>query len=165
MKLLQICYKVRRNIVEGAYKTCRSQNITWHLLAVRAEQCWNLITNTLRARYTINLLDIWAGTCIVICSQVLHILLLAPANSSHLRSLWSVAVHGGADNWTHHVPAQPALAHSCTWSWSRTVTRSLRDRFTSTKVTGVIVIFTLELLSKIADSRILSTPPSKKDYR
>ena len=33
MKLLQICYKVRRNIVEGAYKICRSQNITRHLLA------------------------------------------------------------------------------------------------------------------------------------
>ena len=26
--LLQICYKARRNTVEGAYKTCRSQNIT-----------------------------------------------------------------------------------------------------------------------------------------
>ena len=73
---------------------------------LHADECPNLHTATLRGRYSQCVL--WGGTCAEIRSEALRIRLLAPANSSHLRSLRSVAVYGGADN----SPAHPALAHA-----------------------------------------------------
>ena len=60
-------------------------------MAVRAaDECPNLHTANLRARYS--QCGIWGGTWADIWSQALRLRLLAPANSAHLRSLWSVAV-------------------------------------------------------------------------
>ena len=85
MKLLQICYKVRRNIVEGVYKICRSQNITRHLLAELP--CVPKPADSHPQSSLQSVWDVGRVTRADIRSQALHLRLLAPANSAHLRSL------------------------------------------------------------------------------
>ena len=61
-------------------------------MAIRglAGWCQNLHTAAMRAGYS--LCGLWGGTCTSIRLLSTRLRLLAPANSSHLRSLWSVTV-------------------------------------------------------------------------
>ena len=79
---------------------------TWRMCPLKPLQsCRNLHTTTLRARYS--QCGIWAGTCADIRSRALHLGLLTPANSTHLRPLRS----GGAQRCTQ--PSGAPDAREC----------------------------------------------------
>ena len=84
-----------------------SQHSTWRMCPLKPLQsCQTLHPATVRARYSRR--KLWGGTCADIRSQALHLGLLAPANSTHLRPLriwWRT-------NSPLNSPTQLALAHA-----------------------------------------------------